>query len=107
MKKKLAFLAIILGLTGCATYPRLKGPVRMNYAVHVNDESGLLGYFLCENYRYSCDTMLLYNAGYYSKLRWQRAVTNIWYYGDNYQYYIVDLQGTGKRYNGSPPVKTE
>ena len=70
----------------------------MNYAVNINDSTGLLGYILCEDYLYRRDTMYLFNAGYYAKLRWQKRVTNVWFYGTSYQYMVVDLRELKGRY---------
>ncbi len=100
--KKLLFFLVVLSCSACATYPRLKGSVRMNYAVHINDTSGLLGYVLCEKYKYAGDTMILFNAGYYPKLRWQRTVTNIIYYGNLYQFSVIDINGSGSKYKVKP-----
>jgi hypothetical protein len=95
----LAGCLLLTFIYGCSAYPKLAEPVRMHYAVHVNDSTGLLGYVLCENYKFERDTMSLFNAGYYSKPLVQRRVTNIWYYGKYYQYYVVEVKETKRRYS--------
>ena len=72
----IAFICIIsnsiYAQSGCIPYEKVEYPVKMNYAITVDQKP-----MLCRDYELISDTLTLYDAGYYSHSIWQRRVATI------------------------------
>ena len=71
--KTLLLILFIFVLTSCNPYARLKEPVRMNYCVTLEDH----GTILCNDYKLYKDSLVLKDAGYWSKPLYQRHTTDV------------------------------
>ena len=94
MKKLLqtitAIIFLFLMITSCVPFKRLEEPVKMNYSINFLDfDSPESANILCNRYEVKNDTLYLYQAGFYTKRLYQRAVSNMIFPPD-WKWYIVE-----------------
>jgi len=85
MKKLL--LIVIIVLASCSPYNNRRQPVHMKYSIFIPD----YGVILCQNYRFSSDTLFLINAGKSPNITTQYDTRNMKIVGKN-SYLIVPIE---------------